>query len=55
MTPTRSPHRPVSARWRRWALLAALLALGWLLHPFIPPEWAHPVRHFLRELWRFFT
>ncbi|MFN6993903.1 MAG: hypothetical protein ACK4PH_06840 [Aquincola tertiaricarbonis] len=43
------PHR------HRWAVLAALLALAWLLHPFIPPEWAQPVRHFLRELWRILT
>lgn len=44
---------PLPPHWRRWAVLAALLAVAWLLHLFIPPEWAQPIRHFLRELWRF--
>lgn len=41
--------------YRRWLWLLALLGIAWLLHPFIPPEWAQPVRHLLRELLRFVT
>ena len=40
---------------RRWAWAAGLLAAAWLLHPLVPPEWAQPVRHFLRELLRALT
>lgn len=42
-------------RWQRWAWTAGLLLLAWLLHPLVPPEWAQPVRHFLRELLRALT
>lgn len=37
---------------RRLLLTAAVLALLWLVHPLVPPEWAQPVRHFFRELLR---
>ncbi|MCR5867060.1 hypothetical protein [Aquincola sp. J276] len=40
---------------RTLAITAAMLLLAYALHPFIPPEWAQPVRHFLRELWRILT
>lgn len=40
---------------RALAITAAVLLLAYALHPLVPPEWAQPVRHFLRELLRWLT
>ena len=40
---------------RRLAVIAAVLALAWLVHPLIPSDWAQPARHFVRELLRAIT
>lgn len=41
--------------WRGLAITAVLLLAAYAIHPFIPMEWAQPVRHFLRELARWLT